>query len=100
MTCFRKCILFGVVLCLFISFTPQLFAKTWMNESPMSIARDQFAGGVIGDSIYVFGGNGNPDGYNLDSGQVLDINTSSWSSIPSNPFNGMGVESYNNRFSI
>jgi len=61
----------------------------WQLVSNMMTARDQFTGCVIGDKIYVFGGNGNPDGINLNSGEVYDINTSSWSSIASNTSDGI-----------
>lgn len=61
----------------------------WQMVSNMLTARDQFAGCVIGDKIYVFGGNGNPDGYNLNSGEVYDIGTASWSPIASNTNEGI-----------
>ena len=68
-------------------------ASPWVLDSNMITARDQFAGCVIGGKIYVFGGNGNPDGINLKSGEVYDIGSSSWSSIAANNDNGGdGVE--------
>ena len=48
-------------------------SSPWILVSNMITARDQFAGCVIGDKIYVFGGNDNPDGINLNSGEVYDI---------------------------
>ena len=62
---------------------------SWQLISNTITARDQFAGCVIDDNIYVFGGNGNPDGINLRSGEVYNINTSSWSSIASNTSEGI-----------
>ena len=59
-------------------------ASPWVLDSNMITARDQFAGCVIDNKIYVFGGNNNPDGINLNSGEVYDINSSSWSSISPN----------------
>ena len=61
----------------------------WVAEPPMNVARDQFAGGVINGKIYVFGGNGNPDGNNLDSTEMYDpviaINDPDvWSIVASN----------------
>ena len=64
----------------------------WQPEPPMSIARDQFTGGVINGKIYVFGGNGNPDQVNLKSTEVFDPN-GDWSSRADNNHNdGKGVE--------
>ena len=59
-------------------------SSPWILVSNMITARDQFAGCVIGDKIYVFGGNDNPDGINLNSGEVYDIGSLSWSSIAPN----------------
>ncbi len=66
----------------------------WRLLTPMQIARDQFAGCVIDNAIYVFGGNGNPDGMNLRSGEKYDIQTGTWSHIADNPHiePGWGVE--------
>ena len=61
----------------------------WKLVSNMMTARDQFAGGVIGDKIYVFGGNGNPDGINLNSGEVYDIASDTWSPIASRTNHGI-----------
>jgi N-acetylneuraminic acid mutarotase len=64
----------------------------WEAEPPMYTARDQFAGGVIGGKIYVFGGNGNPDQVNLKSTEVLDPN-GDWGQLADNNHNdGWGVE--------
>ena len=60
----------------------------WVAEPPMSVARDQFAGGVIDGKIYVFGGNGNPDGADLKSTEVYDPNTHSWTMLADNNNNG------------
>lgn len=51
----------------------------WRLEAPMSLARDQFTGGVIDGKIYVFGGNGDPDGFNLKSTAMYDPVTKQWS---------------------
>ena len=70
---------------------PSCFHK-WEAEPPMYTARDQFAGGVIGGKIYVFGGNGNPDQVNLKSTEVLDPN-GDWTQLSDNNHNGgWGVE--------
>ena len=65
----------------------------WVAEAPMNMARDQFAGGVIDGRIYVFGGNGNPNGINLKSTERYDPATMRWSRIANNEHNdGRGVE--------
>ena len=65
----------------------------WVSESSMLTARDQFTGGVIGGKIYVFGGNGNPDGFNLKSTEMFDPSTHLWTYKSSNENNGgQGVE--------
>ncbi len=58
---------------------------SWQLVSNMNTARDQFAGCVIGDEIFVFGGNGNPDQVNLRVGEKYDINTQTWSPIADHP---------------
>jgi N-acetylneuraminic acid mutarotase len=64
----------------------------WQPEPPMSVARDQFTGGVINGKIYVFGGNGNPGGGNLKSTEMFDPN-GDWSSrVDNNHNDGEGVE--------
>ena len=67
----------------------------WIAEPPMNVERDQFAGGVINDKIYVFGGNGNPGG-NLNSTEmydpviaISDPNINPWSIVA---FNSLAVE--------
>jgi len=60
----------------------------WQECTDLNTARDQFAGGVIGDNLYVFGGNADY-GVNLSSLEVYNTNTSAWSFGPSN---AMGVE--------
>jgi len=71
---------------------PSCFHR-WEAEPLMYTARDQFAGGVIGGKIYVFGGNGNPDQVNLKSTEVLDPN-GDWTQLADNNHNngGWGVE--------
>jgi N-acetylneuraminic acid mutarotase len=70
----------------------------WIAEPPMNAARDQFAGGVIDSNIYVFGGNGNPDGVDLKSTEVYnpaitDPNINPWTILADNPhIIGSGVE--------
>ncbi|MFH0730271.1 MAG: kelch repeat-containing protein [Pseudomonadota bacterium] len=61
----------------------------WEQCADLNTARDQFAAGVIGDNLYVFGGNGSPDGLNLSSLEIYNTNTGVWSFGPSN---AMGVE--------
>lgn len=65
----------------------------WQAEPPMGTARNQFTGGVINGKIYVFGGNGNPNGINLNSTEVYDPNTGLWTYLADNDDNGGdGVE--------
>ena len=65
----------------------------WVAESSMLTARDSFTGGVIGGKIYVFGGNGDPNGFNLKSTEMFDPVTHSWTFKASNENNaGQGVE--------
>jgi hypothetical protein len=68
-----------------ISMGPSL----WQSSSNMMTARDQFTGCVIGDKIYVFGGNGNPDQINLNCGEVYDIASNIWSPIAPRTNNGI-----------
>ena len=71
----------------------------WIRLSPMKMARDQFAGGIIGDEIFVFGGNA-MGGRDLFSGEKYNIATDTWSDIadnphyqhPHEPWLGLGVE--------
>lgn len=64
----------------------------WQAKPPMFTARDQFTGGVIGGKIYVFGGNGNPNGVDLKSTEVYDPATD-WANLADNNHNGgSGVE--------
>lgn len=51
---------------------------TWSATSNMPVARDQFTGGVIEGKLYVFGGNGDPDGFNLNRLDIYDLNTGVW----------------------
>lgn len=72
---------------------PCLCNAEWKFEPSMNIARDQFAGGVIDGKIYVFGGNGNPNGINLKSTGVFDPATGLWTMRADNEQNGgWGVE--------
>jgi rhodanese-related sulfurtransferase len=56
----------------------------WVRLSPMKMARDQFAGGIIGDEIFVFGGNA-MGGKDLYTGEKYNIVTDTWSDIADNP---------------
>ncbi len=56
----------------------------WIHLSSMQTARDQFAGCVIDNEIFVFGGN-DPTGFNLYTGEKYNIATDTWSSISDNP---------------
>jgi hypothetical protein len=53
-------------------------AATWLAGPLLGTARGQFAGGVIDGKIFVFGGNRNPDGRNLNSTEMLDPVLGSW----------------------
>ena len=65
----------------------------WIAEPQMNLARDSFASGVIGGWIYVFGGNGNPDGGDLKSTEVYDPAMKLWTMLADNNNNaGSGVE--------
>ena len=50
----------------------------------MKIARDQFAGAIVGDEILVFGGN-SMGGWDLFGGEKYNIVTDTWSDIADNP---------------
>jgi formylglycine-generating enzyme required for sulfatase activity/N-acetylneuraminic acid mutarotase len=68
-------------------------ANTWQAEHSLQTARNQFAGGVINDKIYVFGGNGNPNEVNLKSIEMFDPAVGSWVYKAANEHNGgYGVE--------
>ena len=72
---------------------PTLVFANWVAETPLSTPRDQFTGGVINGKIYVFGGNGNPNGVNLKSTEMFDPATQSWTYQANNENNnGFGVE--------
>jgi N-acetylneuraminic acid mutarotase len=49
------------------------------SKPRLPVARDQFTGGVIDGKLYVFGGNGNPDGINLERLDIYDLDTGQWS---------------------
>ena len=78
----------------------------WVPENCMFTPRDQFTGGVINGEIYVFGGNGNPDGFNLKTTEMFDPSTHIWTFKSSNENNGgQGVEEltgavFNNRLYV
>ena len=71
--------------------TVQSSDASWQLVSNMITARDQFAGCLIGDEIFVFGGNSNPNGVNLKSGERYNINSNTWTSIADNPRFGTGL---------
>jgi len=56
----------------------------WIQLSSMKMARDQFAGAIVGDEIFVFGGN-SMGGWDLFSGEKYNIATDTWSDIADNP---------------
>jgi N-acetylneuraminic acid mutarotase len=65
----------------------------WLAETPLNTPRDQFTGGVIDGKIYVFGGNGDPNGINLKSTEMFDPATRLWTYRADNEHNnGNGVE--------
>jgi Galactose oxidase, central domain/Rhodanese-like domain/Kelch motif/The GLUG motif len=57
----------------------------WTRRSPMKMARDQFAGALIGDEIFVFGGNA-MGGKDLYTGEKYNIVRDTWSDIADNPY--------------
>ncbi len=61
---------------------------TWQVEPSVSVARDQFTGGVIGEYLHVFGGNGNPDGVNLKSTEAFSTDSGVRSFRAANEHNG------------
>jgi len=71
----------------------------WVRRARMKMARDQFAGGVIGDEVFVCGGNA-MSGRNLYSGEKYNLTTDTWSDMADNPqyqhpfesWLGLGVE--------
>ena len=75
-----------------------VYDPNWQSEPSMYTARDQFTGGVINGKIYVFGGNGNPDGFNLKSTEVFNPlavdPANEWTQLADNNHNdfGWGVE--------
>ena len=74
--------------CLFLT-TPAAIGADWEAAAGLNGARDQFAAGLIGDTFYVFGGNGNPNGTNLSSLEIGDAASGSWRYGTSN---SQGVE--------
>ena len=75
---------FGMFLC-----SQTAIGAGWETRTGLNGARDQFAAGLIGDTFYVFGGNGNPNGTNLSSIEIGDTASGSWSYGTSN---SQGVE--------
>lgn len=72
---------------------PEADSSSWYSGTPLLTARDQFTGGIINGKIYVFGGNGDPNGFNLKSTEVFDPATNQWSYVANNEHNGgNGVE--------
>jgi len=84
----------------------------WIQLSSMKTARNQFAGAVIGDEIFVFGGNA-INGNELHTGEKYSIATDTWSDIsdnpyyedPDDPWSAHGIEDvsgigYNGRFYV
>ncbi len=66
----------------------------WQAQTPLSSARDAFAGGVIENQIYVFGGDG-PEAANskLISTERFDPTANEWSALADNTnYNGFGVD--------
>ena len=80
------CVVFLALMAMVVCSTAE--AADWEQSTGILTARDQFAAGVIGRKLYVFGGNGNPDGFNLSSLEVYDTLTDTWSFGPSNSHNG------------
>ena len=69
------------------------YSGSWQAGPSLLTARDQFAGGVLNSNIIVFGGNGNPNGINLKSTEVLNPSLGSWVYEADNNDNGeQGVE--------
>lgn len=62
----------------FYSLEPLYGSITWTQLPDMPVARDQFTGGVINGKLYVFGGNGDPDGVNLSRLDIYDLETGAW----------------------
>jgi kelch-like protein 2/3 len=72
---------------------PTIVFANWEAVTPLNTPRDQFTGGMINGKIYVFGGNGDPNGFNLKSTEVYDPATNQWSYVADNEHNGgNGVE--------
>ena len=69
-------------------------ATVWQTGTDMAIARDQFAACATDEYVFIFGGNGNPDGVNLNNGEKYNIATNTWEPIAANPHiaPGWGVE--------
>ena len=64
----------------------------WVQLSSMKTARDQFAGAVMGNEVFVFGGNA-IDETDLYTGETYDILADMWADTANNPHGlGWGVE--------
>lgn len=69
------------------------YAGLWQLGPSLQTARDQFAGGVLNGKLIVFGGNGNPNGENLSSTEILDSAIGVWEyKADNNNDGGQGVE--------
>lgn len=77
-----KKVLLGSII--FLAGTVGAGNDNWIQLSGMQTSRDQFTGCVIGNGIFVFGGN-NAAGNNLYSGEKYDMAVGTWSSIADNP---------------
>jgi len=62
----------------FFKLDPLYGQITWSATNNMPVARDQFTGGFIDGKLYVFGGNGDPNGANLSRMDIYDVNTGGW----------------------
>ncbi|MCX6879142.1 MAG: hypothetical protein NTW21_35850, partial [Verrucomicrobia bacterium] len=62
----------------FFKLDPLYGQLSWSAADNMPVARDQFTGGVIDGKLYLFGGNGNPDGVNLSRLDIYDLKTGEW----------------------
>jgi len=63
---------------LFFKLDPLYGQLAWSATSNMPVARDQFTGGVIDGKLYLFGGNGDPDGVNLSRLDIYDLTSGEW----------------------
>lgn len=78
-----KCTLLALLWLLLLT-TGVAHSAVWQQTGSLNLARDQFAAAVVGDKLYAFGGNGDPDGVNLSSLEIYDTDTGVWTLGPSN----------------